>query len=101
MPESPSRRDSNIGPYPWWQEQQCVPDTDSFLSDIERSVKDQLEADGWSLERGEQDALLDSFPQELDAIIVAQLYISAVEDWLQREVKDADDLSPVDGDVDP
>jgi hypothetical protein len=101
MPESPSRRDSNIDPYPWWEEQQCVPDTDSFLSDIEKSVKDQLETDEWLLEPCEKDALLDSFTPELDAIIVAQLYISAVEDWLRREVKDADDLSPVDGDVDP
>ncbi|KAJ5117817.1 hypothetical protein N7448_011449 [Penicillium atrosanguineum] len=100
MLESPSRLVSNIDPYPWWEEEQCVLDTDSSLSDIEKSVKDELETDGWLPERGEQDALLDLFQPKLDAMIIAQLYILAVEDWLRREVKDADDLSPVDGDMD-
>ncbi|OGE47368.1 hypothetical protein PENARI_c047G05696 [Penicillium arizonense] len=99
--ESLSQRDFNITPYPWWEEQQCIPDTGSFISDIEESVKDQLESDGWLLERGEHDSLLDPFSHELDAVIVAQRYIPAVEDWLQREVKDPDYVSPVDGDIDP
>lgn len=101
IPEYSRRRNFNIAPYPWWEEQQCVADTDSFIFDIEQSVKDQLEADGCLLERGEQDASLDPFPPELDAVLVAQRYIPAVEDWLRREVEDPDDVSPVDGDIDP
>ncbi|KAJ5860660.1 uncharacterized protein N7529_007970 [Penicillium soppii] len=62
---------------------------------------DQLEVDGWLLERGEQDASLDPFPPGLDAVIIAQRYIPAVENWLRREVENPDDVSPVDGDVNP
>jgi hypothetical protein len=101
IPESSRRRRFNSAPYPRWEEQQCVPDADSFIFDIEQSVKEQLEADGWLLERGEQDASLDPFPPELDAVVVAQRYIPAVEDWLRREVEDPDYVSPVDGEIDP
>jgi hypothetical protein len=100
MSELSRRRNGNIDPYPWWEEQQCVPDTESFISDIEQSAKDQLEVDGWLLERGEQDASLVPFSPGLDAVLIAQRYISAVEDWLRREVDDPDDVSPVDGDID-
>ena len=101
MSELSRRHNGNVDTYPWWEEQQCVPDTDSFISDIEQSAKDQLEADGWLLDRGEQDATLDPFPPGLDAVLIAQRYIPAVEDWLRREVEDPDDVSPVDGDIDP
>jgi hypothetical protein len=101
LSEFSRRRNGNIDPYPWWEEQQCVPDTDSFLSDIEQSAKDQLEADGWLQERGEQDPTLDPFPPGLDAVSIAQRYIPAVEDRLRREVEYPDDVSPVDGDIDP
>jgi hypothetical protein len=101
MSELSRRHNGNIDPYPWWEEQQCVPDTESFISDIEQSAKDQLEVDGWLLERGEQDASLDPFPPGLDAVTIAQRYIPAVEDWLRREVENPDDVSPVDGDVNP
>ena len=45
---------------------------------------------------GEQDILLEPFPLKLDVVIAAQRYIPAVEDWLEREVKDLDDVSSVD-----
>ena len=80
--------------------QHCISDTDSFISNSEESANDQLEADGWLLERGERDSLLGPFPLGLDSVIVVQRYIPAVEDWLQREVEDPDDVSPVDSDID-
>lgn len=100
MSELSRRRTGNIDSYPWWEEQQCVSDTDSFISDMEQSAKDQLEADGWLLERGEPDARLDPFPPGLDSVVIAQRYIPAVEDWLRREVEDPNDVSPVDSDID-
>lgn len=78
-------------PYPWWEEQQCVADAESFISDMEQSAKDQLMVDGWLRERGEQDASLDPFPIGLDAVIIAQRYIPAMEHWLWREVENPDD----------
>ncbi|KAJ5588725.1 hypothetical protein N7537_011403 [Penicillium hordei] len=97
--KSSTRRELDFPPYPWWEEPQCILDADSFISDIEESVKDQPETDGWLLERGEQDSLLD--PHEHDDVVVAQRFISAVEDWLHREVKYPDEVSLVDGDMDP
>ncbi|KAJ5882292.1 uncharacterized protein N7529_000964 [Penicillium soppii] len=99
--KSSSRRDLDIAQYPWWEEQQCILDANSFICDIEESVKDQPETDALLLERGKQDSLLHPFLLELYDFIVAQPYMSAVEDWLQREVKYADEVIPVDGDMDP
>ncbi|KAJ5306893.1 hypothetical protein N7508_005908 [Penicillium antarcticum] len=68
---------------------------------MEQSAKDELEADGWLLGRGEPDARLDPFPPGIDAVIIAKQYVLlTVEDWLWQETEDPHEMSPVDGDID-
>ncbi|CAI7606663.1 unnamed protein product [Penicillium pancosmium] len=97
---SPYRSALSLAPYPWWEEEQCVIDSEGFISNIEKSIQEKLQTDGWQQEQGEQN-VLPSIPAPcIDALVIAQYYIPAIEDWLRWEVEDPDDVEPVDGDID-
>jgi hypothetical protein len=101
MSESPHRSALPLAPYPWWEEQQCVIDSESFIFDIEKSIQEQLQADGWQQQQGDQHASPSIPPPYIDALIIARYYIPAIEGWLRQEVEDPDNVDPVDGDIDP
>lgn len=99
--ESESIRYNTLPIYPWWEEQQCVLDSQNVISDIEELVKDQLQAHGWPLEENEQDASGSLSPPHRDANIRALLYIHVIEIWLDQEVEDADGMDLIDEDFGP
>ncbi|KAJ5976556.1 hypothetical protein N7481_010263 [Penicillium waksmanii] len=87
--------------YPWWEEQQCVLDSESAISDLDHSIKEQLRADGWLLDRSGQEIPLSPFPPDIDSVILARSYITTLENWLRSNVEDPEEIIPVDGDIDP
>lgn len=87
-------------PYPWLEEEQCVLDSESCIFDIEKSIQEQLCADGWLPERGRDDNLISFSLSQVDALILVHRYIPAFENWIQDEVENADDVGLIHEDVD-
>lgn len=87
--------------YPWQEEQQCVLDSESTICDLDHSVKEQLQEDGWILDLDGQETSLSPFPPEIGSVILARSYITTLENWLLSNVEDPEETTPVDGVIDP
>jgi hypothetical protein len=86
--------------YPRWEEKQCVLDSESTISDLDHSIKEQLQADGWILDRRGQEASLSPFPPDIGSVTLARSYITTLENWLLSNVEDPEEIIPIDGDID-
>jgi hypothetical protein len=72
-----------------------------LISNIEKLIQEQLQAEGWQQKQGEQHTSPSIPPPCINALVIARYYIPAIEDWLRREVEDPDDVDPVDRDIEP